>query len=192
MPACWKTAISGRTLGKSGGAEATSASAEGGGFKLTLVNFWPGAYFALFGTVIIGIMLWQGTPELLMKKSPEAKGGGTTTELRGSPLDTDIDREWQQLSQPGLALSAAGEPLANIARIWRQQGRAGEALAMARLAAVLGERDRAAHLALFAGLLEEAGDGDKALKAMRAAADEDPAFREALARLRQRLDSPGD
>jgi hypothetical protein len=181
-------------IGGGGKGDETSASAEGGGFKVTLTNFWPGAYFALFGTVIIGIMLWQGSPELIMKELTDAnkgsKGTGVvrTTELRGSGSDTDIDQQWDKLSEPGLTMPAAAEPLSNIARIWREQGRTGEALAMARLSAVLGERDKAAHLDLFAGLLEETGDGEKALKAMQAAADEDPAYRDALARLRQRLD----
>lgn len=41
----------------------SSVDAEAGGFKLTLTNFLPGTYFALFGTVLIGIMLWRSPPQ---------------------------------------------------------------------------------------------------------------------------------
>ncbi|MCL7943688.1 tetratricopeptide repeat protein [Marinobacter sp. ATCH36] len=42
----------------------TDASVEGGGFKLTLKNAAPGTSFALFGAVLISVMVIQGSPEL--------------------------------------------------------------------------------------------------------------------------------
>jgi len=59
--------------GKAAETAAVAAAAEGGGFKLSLTNFWPGAYFALFGTVIIAMMLWQGSPRLIMTELREAQ-----------------------------------------------------------------------------------------------------------------------
>ena len=159
-------------IGGGGRGDETAASVEGGGFKVTLTNFWPGAYFALFGTVIIGIMLWQGSPELIMKELTDAKKGSKgagvvrTTELRGSGSDTDIDQQWKKLSEPGLTLPAAAEPLSNIARIWREQGRTGEALAMARLA-MRGEERNPAYIALFAELLMDGGSAARAVECWR-------------------------
>lgn len=42
----------------------TDAALEGGGFKLTLKNAAPGTSFALFGAVLISVMVIQGSPEL--------------------------------------------------------------------------------------------------------------------------------
>lgn len=42
----------------------TDASIEGGGFKLTLKKAAPGTCFALFGAVLISVMVIQGSPEL--------------------------------------------------------------------------------------------------------------------------------
>lgn len=42
----------------------TDASIEGGGFKLSLKNAAPGTCFALFGAVLISVMVVQGSPEL--------------------------------------------------------------------------------------------------------------------------------
>ncbi|WP_404364496.1 tetratricopeptide repeat protein [Marinobacter sp.] len=42
----------------------TDASLEGGGFKLALKNAAPGTSFALFGAVLISVMVIQGSPEL--------------------------------------------------------------------------------------------------------------------------------
>ena len=166
-------------------ANATSASAEGGGFKVTLTNFWPGAYFALFGTVIIGIMLWQGTPELLLTESSMGTSGGSSTQLRGSASEVDIDQQWERLSEHGLTLSAAARPLGDIARLWRHQGRTGEALAMARLA-TFGQQDDPALLVLFAELLMDNDNAELALVVMRKAVARDPSYRDALRGLQRR------
>jgi len=172
----------------------SSASAEGGGFKVTLTNFWPGTYFAMFGTVIIGIMLWQGTPELIMKelKDVTADGKGrdnvrsTEFRMRSSESDTDIDQQWVKLSESDLTLPNMVQPLSNIARIWQQQGRTGEALAMARLA-VKGEQDNPGYLALYARLLMESKQPQAAIRVMQAAVNVDPTYREALAELQKQL-----
>jgi len=170
-----------------------SVTAEGGGFKVALTNFWPGTYFALFGTVIIGIMLWQGTPELIMKELKDATDDGkvignvrTELHMRSNGSDTDIDLQWEKLSEPGLTLSDMVQPLSNIARIWQQQGRTGEALAMSRLA-VKGRQNNPAYLALYAELLMESNSTEKALRVMQRAVDLDPAYSEALAELKKQL-----
>lgn len=40
-----------------------SAEVESSLFTLKLTDFWPGAYFALFGTILIGIMLWRNAAD---------------------------------------------------------------------------------------------------------------------------------
>jgi hypothetical protein len=170
--------------------DTASADIEAGGLKLSLTNFWPGTYFALFGTVLIGLMLWQGTPQLTLKDIRETTETGTkttnTVEMRsGTDIDLDgasspagpkeqaaADREWAKMDKLGLRLSEAAEPLSNIARIWQSEGRIGEAVAMGRLAYLYGpEIDKAAHLALFAELLEKNGNEQEATEARAALAE---------------------
>ncbi len=171
-----------------------SAAVVGGGFKLTMTNFWPGTYFALFGTVLICIMLWQGSPQLLLKEIQESKVAGKssttvtrTLEMRGS--EPDIDAQWEALSKPGLTLPDAALPMANIARVWQQEKRIGEAVAMARMAAKFSTENQADHLALFAGLLLANGEQDKALQVMQVAADQDSAYSAELTKMKQGIDS---
>ncbi len=160
------------------GSSAGSASAEGNGFKLALTSILPGTYFALFGTVIIGIMLWKGEPQLDHQHRAEAADG---VQLRSekvlirhdeAKLDgvSGIDQEWKKLDKPGLTLADAADPLSNIARIWQKENRIGEAVAMAKLAALYGSihEDRVEHLALLAELLRANGDEVEAAKTEQA------------------------
>jgi hypothetical protein len=62
-----------------------SAEVESKLFTLRLSDFWPGAYFALFGTILIGIMLWQGPPEMKTEEVHEKTAEGEKT---GSPCKT--------------------------------------------------------------------------------------------------------
>ncbi|MCI5189815.1 MAG: hypothetical protein D3905_08450, partial [Candidatus Electrothrix sp. AS4_5] len=127
---------------------AGSASAEGGGFRLTLTNMLPGTYFALFGTVIISTMLWKGEPQLDKKTTSEPTDNGQLQSasilMRGSSkanldgqVDVDqanADRAWDKLNS-NVTLGEAAGPLSIIARNWQQQNRLGEATALANLAA---------------------------------------------------------
>ncbi len=166
------------------GAETASAEVEAGGFKMSMHDFWPGVYFALFGTALIGLMLWQGAPQLTLQDIRETTVTGTkttkTVDVRLDPtvqLDrpqpqtasdegTAVARELAKLNKPGLIRAGAAEPLNNLARIWQKEGRVGEAVAMARLAYLYGpEIDKAAHLSLFAELLEANGKVQDAAEA---------------------------
>jgi tetratricopeptide (TPR) repeat protein len=172
----------------------SSTIAEAGGFKLTLKNFWPGAYFALFGTVIIGIMLWQGNPQLIMREFTEAKDadvkGQTTvarhTEIRGSETDQDIKQYWNLLGDANSSLGQAVKPLAGIAKVWQAEQRTGEALAFARLAARI-DPTNAENMALLAELFMANGESDKALQAMQTAAEYDAYYRQALSIMQGRI-----
>jgi len=166
------------------GENSSSVGVQAGEFKLRVTNFLPGIYFALFGTVLIGIMLWRGEPQMTTKEVKEKTAVGEKTMRTeavrldpnvhlGGPLHretpeskTSIDQEWVRLDKPGVIQAEAAEPLANIARSWQQEGRIGEALAIARLAYLYGpEIDRAAHLSLFAELLEANGNRQEAAEA---------------------------
>lgn len=170
----------------------TSAIAEAGGFKLTLKNFWPGAYFALFGTIIIGIMLWQGNPQLVINELKDAnniKNGKSDIfsrqlTIRGSDTDQNIAHYWEKLSDPELPLVQASKPISDIARIWKKEHRTSEALAFARLAAQINPKN-AEYLALLAELFQANGEHDKALKAIQAAAELDPSYQGALSNLQK-------
>ena len=149
---------------------AGSVSAEGNGFKLSLTSILPGTYFALFGTAIIIIMLWKGEPHFLYRELKELTDQGgriiTTTELR-----TNIELEWKKLDKPGITLAEAAETMGTIAILLRQENRIGEAVAMAKLAALYGrEEDKARHLALLAELLRANGNEEEAAKTEQAAA----------------------
>lgn len=160
--------------------EASSAGVQAGEFKLRVTNFLPGIYFALFGTVLIGIMLWRGEPQLLRKEFVETKArNGDESTLRkeelyrlpnvnldATPAAIDLGRELEKLHQSGMTLSDAAPSLSSIARIFQRQNRIGEAVAMARLAYLYGpEIDKAAHLSLFAELLDANGNRQEAADA---------------------------
>ncbi|CAK8717194.1 hypothetical protein KKHLCK_06350 [Candidatus Electrothrix laxa] len=117
------------------GAETASAEVEAGSFKASMHNFWPGVYFALFGTALIGLMLWQGAPQLTLQDIRETSATGTKTtsmmnmrsgtagyfdgELTsaGSKKLLGVDQEWARLDKPGVIGAEAAEPLANISSI---------------------------------------------------------------------------
>ncbi|CAK8717870.1 Tetratricopeptide repeat-containing protein [Candidatus Electronema halotolerans] len=152
-----------------------SASAEGNGFKLALTSILPGTYFALFGTVIISIMLWKGEPPQLSEKQViEQPGKATVSSERLMREDCRVNpdgiaQEWETLGKSGLTLTEAAGPLHKIACYYWSKNRIGEAVAMAKLAALYGkDEDKADHLALLAELLRANGDEEGAAKTEQA------------------------
>ncbi|MCI5132341.1 MAG: hypothetical protein D3904_12685 [Candidatus Electrothrix sp. EH2] len=102
-------------------------------------------------------------------------------DLNAVPV-SDLDQEWKTLETSGMIQAEAAVHLANIARGRKKEGRIGEALAMARLAYLYGpEDDKAVYLTLFADLLEENGEMEKAAEA-----------RVALEKLRQKEGGEGE
>jgi hypothetical protein len=163
------------------------------GVEINATNILPGIYFALFGTIIIFIMVWQGPPQFNMNGI--GLNGTVNTNariaMRGGQSGAAIDSEWEKITKSNLILPEAAEPLSNIARIWDQQNRPGEAVAMARLAAKYGaDKDKAAYFALFAELLLKNGDQQKALEAMQFAANRDAAYNEKLLEMQRQINQP--
>ncbi|XCN74949.1 MAG: hypothetical protein Q3M24_09475 [Candidatus Electrothrix aestuarii] len=153
-----------------------SVSAEGKGFKLALTSILPGTYFALFGTVIISTMLWKGEPPQLSEKQVVEQPGKATVSserlMRKPDCRVNLDGmsdEWETLGRPGLPLTEAAGPLHRIACSYWHKNRIGEAVSMAKLAALYGkEEDKTEHLALLAELLRANGDEEEAAKTERA------------------------
>ena len=199
----------------------TNVDVEAGEFKIRFDSIGSGALFALFGATIIVFMLSQGNPELLienaqlvtkdvrqpddslpnMEKKKMAEQQPMKNEVIGTIQKKKIrgehklstDQEWDKLDKPNVTLSEAAEPFSKIARIWQQEKRTGEAVAMARLAAFYGTgKNKANYLALLGETLLENGDEEKAVIAMQEAADRDPLYRSALAHMQQRSEGKKD
>lgn len=148
---------------------AGSASAEGGGFKLRLTSILPGTYFALFGTVIVSVMLWKGEPPQLnekkvitVPKNNSERDAVLTQETlmresdcQGGNLD-GITYEVEKLSKPNLTFAEAAEPLSKIACFYSQKNRSGEAVAAARLASYGADEKKS----LLKKLLKVMADGN--------------------------------
>jgi hypothetical protein len=172
----------------------TTTLLETGGFTLALKNFWPGSYFALFGTCIIGLMLWQGNPELITQelKTIEEIADGSEGRVQSTQMVAvrgecdDIDACWKMLSNPRQTLGEAALPISRIGTMWRQEGRIQEGLSMARLAAQI-EPKNASYLAELAHMFLENKEPKKALQVMEAAAVLDRRYEQELADLKSRF-----
>ena len=82
-----------RPPGQTSSAESTSsAGVQAGGFRLRVTNFLPDTYFALFGTVLIGIMLWRGEPQLIQKDIRESTPRGSVEKnMMGIRVDPKVN-----------------------------------------------------------------------------------------------------
>jgi tetratricopeptide (TPR) repeat protein len=156
----------------------TKAIFENGGFKVTLINFWPGIYFALFGTIVIFLMIWQGNPYMVMKELSEAKSTVDKenyrhvrmTEIRGNESDINYQYSWDKLSKPDLRLSDATKYIRTIANKWKSENRIGEALAYARLVVNV-EPLNAENWVFLSELFQADGEHENAMQAMQKAAE---------------------
>jgi len=91
----------------------TDAALEGGGFKLTLKNAAPGTSFALFGAVLISVMVIQGSPELnITTAAPgtigtpaELQQGAGSLRLRGNGSAAVVPPAQPQLRELAAAAS---------------------------------------------------------------------------------------
>jgi tetratricopeptide (TPR) repeat protein len=113
----------------------TDASIEGGGFKLTLKNAAPGTSFALFGAVLISVMVIRGSPELDITTAAPGTGAAPATlqpgtrevRLRGDDSNAPVLPVQSQLPEPtreqfrALAVAASEQLLQAGARKERQE-----------------------------------------------------------------------
>lgn len=59
------------------GGESSEISAELAGNKISIKHAAPGTFFVLFGTFVIGLMLYQGNPEYVKTTVPKAETANT-------------------------------------------------------------------------------------------------------------------
>ena len=178
-------------------------------------NAAPGTVFALFGAVIISMMLAQGNPELVVEDLQAAvaadetkaagrirlKGGGEDGQvgvdgigllqqfgderLAQGDSNAALAAYGQLLALPELTLREAAPILSGAAGTYLQQGRPHEALPLARLAVGLDE-DSTAGLTALAKALEATGDWDGAMAALERVVTIDVSLAGALDALRSR------
>ncbi|WP_300672001.1 hypothetical protein [Desulfoluna sp.] len=187
----------------------TTVDANFGEHRFKLQNAAPGTCFALFGVVIISVMIFAGSPELTLNlingysQEKSSSGGGEdkhqmTLSLRGGEgeeacgLTAAIKKgryyeERGELDnailayQEGLAL--VGLPLNYLAWLYHTRGDDTKALPLARMATQL-LPEEANCLDTLAEIEFDAGAYAEALSLMEKAAGINPIFREKLGRFR--------
>jgi tetratricopeptide (TPR) repeat protein len=178
--------------------EKTTFDAKVAGLAFALKNGAPGTFFALFGAIIISVMLMQGNPELTLKtfndtqraasqSSSEITVRGTVPPAAGK-FDDAVQRglEYERKSDTVNAIASYEEamtivatPMNQLAWDYLQQGRPENALPLARMAVQLCP-DKAPFLDTLSEILFKEGDRDEALKWMGKAATLDSKYRSRL------------
>jgi tetratricopeptide (TPR) repeat protein len=175
-------------------------------------NAAPGTVFALFGAVIIAVMLNQGSPELIIGDLRTATKAGelrpsSSIHLKGSAqarmdgidfLQQLADERLTQgdsetalavyarlLAMPDLTMAQAAPVLLGAANVYLQQKRPQEALPLARLVVGLDGASADGFVAL-ARALEANGNWSEAVAAMEQAQTLDAGLTESLDALRSR------
>jgi hypothetical protein len=192
----------------------TEGELDAGEIKLTVKNAAPGTCFALFGAVMVSVMLIQGNPELLFDRTG-SDGGAEHITLRGEePLpvpapaingagfrqyvdsilqgSSDVDGAISQQAQalrPEESLADAAKPLSHLAALYlAEPGRIDAELAGKALALteVVNQvtPDDADNLAAMAWAEWHLGDRDRAERAMARAAAADARYAPDLAAMR--------
>lgn len=131
--------------------EGTAIEGGVGGVRLTVKNAAPGTLFCLFGSILIGMMLFNGNPELRVLESAGTKEvtiRGTAPDSPGStPAAIDLgairtsDRPSADLigeyaaalSDPAQTLGASRAPLLGLSAVYHRDKRFDEAVALVRL-----------------------------------------------------------
>jgi tetratricopeptide (TPR) repeat protein len=177
----------------------TTFDAKMAGLEFALKNAAPGTFFALFGVIIISVMLVQGNPELTLKSfsgAQRAAGLPVSSELAlrgGAPatagrFDDAVQRglEYDRKSDTANAvasyeeaMTAVATPMNQLAWDYLQQGKAESALPLSRFAVQLCP-GKAPFLDTLAEILLKEGERDEALKWMEKAAALDPKYQRKL------------
>ncbi len=192
----------------------TDSEFQAGEIRLTVKNAAPGTCFALFGAVMVSVMLIQGNPELLLDRktsdgsdqritlrgedpSPVAAAAMNSTGFRhyvdgildGSKnVDAAIDEQAQVL-KANTTLADAAEPLSHLAALYLAEGKRVDT-ELAGKALGLTEvvyqvaPSDADNLATMAWAQWYLGDRDRAERAMAKAAKADTRYAPDLAEMR--------
>jgi hypothetical protein len=171
------------------------------GSRFILKNAAPGTSFALFGALVVLVMLFQGSPALTLETVKRAAAESGTTEtakvtLRGNESDTlsGATLEGLAFEQKGdpshaivayeRAISTMAEPLNDLAWLYVSDGRLEEAASLSELAVEMREDPR--FLDTRAEIKFKTGDRTSAIKLMERAVRLDPSrqFRDKLERFK--------
>jgi tetratricopeptide (TPR) repeat protein len=179
--------------------ENTTFDAKVAGLAFALKNGAPGTFFALFGVIIISVMLIQGNPELTLKTfndTQRAAASQSSSEITVRGAAPPTAGKFDDAVQRGLeyerkgdtvnaiasyeeAMTVVATPMNQLAWDYLQQGKAESALPLARLAVQLCP-DKAPFLDTLSEILFKEGDRDEAMKWMEKAAALDPKYRSRL------------
>jgi hypothetical protein len=194
----------------------TGVGAKAASIELTVKNAAPGTCFALFGAVMVSVMVIQGNPELLFDRKA-ANGSGERIAIRGEgPLpataammngagfrryvdgilegskdvDAAIDEQAQAL-KANAALNDAAEPLSHLAALYLADGNRVDAELAGKALGLTEVVYQVApsnpdNLATMAWAQWYLGDHDRAERAMAKAAEADARYAPDLAEMRAR------
>jgi hypothetical protein len=194
----------------------TDSELQAGEIRLTVKNAAPGTCFALFGAVMVGVMLIQGNPELLLDRKT-SDGSDQHITLRGddpSPVapaavngtgfrhyvdgildgSKDVDAaigEQAQALKGNTTLADAAAPLSHLAALYLAEDKRVDA-ELAGKALGLTEvvyqvaPSNADNLAAMAWAQWYLGDRDRAERAMAKAAEADTRYAPDLAEMKAR------
>jgi tetratricopeptide (TPR) repeat protein len=170
-------------------------------YGFTLKNAAPGTCFALFGIVLVSVMLAQGGPELTLKNLKDSsKAGITAGEMRlrgdentnlktltleGLYYEKRQDRE-RAVSAYQAALALMAEPMNNLAWLYLEEGRAKEALPISQMAVQLSP-DNANYLDTLAEIYFRSRNITEAITLMEKAAKIDARYSKKLEQFKQSL-----
>jgi len=181
--------------------EGVSVKLKAGAASLFIRNTTSGVVFALFGMIIISVMIWRGTPQFEQTAAPDPNQPGIR--MRGDdarrPGMADMIREGRAMSQSGEpgaseqyqeALSLLTQAANERACDYFEQGQRPEALLLAQFAVTLNPCDANA-LDTLAQVLVSLDRKSEALRHAEAAAKLDPGrYGDAWTRLRNELEQP--
>lgn len=124
-----------------------------------LKNASPGVFFALFGVIIITVMLIQGSPELTLEKLNKLGSENSTQAISEEAQTTKItlrgeEKTLQELTREGIeyerqgelqkavesyqeALTLVANPMNFLAWVYQKQGKLEEGLSLARTAVAI-------------------------------------------------------
>ncbi|MEO0634087.1 MAG: hypothetical protein AAFY52_08165 [Pseudomonadota bacterium] len=164
----------------------TEMGGEHGGSKFWIKNAAPGTFFAFFGAALIGLMVWQGNPE--MRKTEQ---GGDEVVMRGGPnpatdgfelaraIRSNMSSRNQislysgQLTDGSLSLEQASGPMMGLAAAFLRDDRPEEAISLVRLVYQF-DGDQPDTLALMALIEDARGETETARQIMQRLTDLHP------------------
>lgn len=175
------------------GTQDTALDADIAGAKFTLKNAAPGTFFALFGVIIISLMMIKGAPEFTYKMITEdsqktASGITSNTEvtMRGDETLETLTQKCLSLHGKGKseqaieacreAITQSRKPMYYLATIYKGQGKITEAFTFAKTAIAI-EPQNTDYLTILGDILCQVDkQNDDSLRWMEQAIKQEPNY----------------